>query len=85
MEPAWPSLSFPIVLSIELKTHLLSTSQLTSRARCPPSGTSIRVSYVVSRQIEVPKGFRTANQGLPDRRGWLIIYYAEQCKNEKTY
>ena len=59
---------FPIVLSIELETHLL-TSQLTSQARCPPSETSIRVSYVVSRQIEVPKGFRTANQGLPDRRG----------------
>ena len=47
MEPAWPSqfLSFPVVLSTDLETHLPSTSQLTSRARCPPSGTKIPVSW----------------------------------------
>ena len=71
MEPARPSrfLSFPVVLSIDLETHLPSTSQLTSEPDAPPSATNIPVSYVVSRQIEVPKGFRIANQGLPDRRG----------------
>ena len=63
MEPVWPSLSFPIVLSIDLETHFLSTSQLTSRVRCPPSGTKIPVSWLVSRQIKVPKGFRAAKSG----------------------
>jgi hypothetical protein len=87
MEPAWPSrfVSFPIVLSIDLDTHLSQHVATYQPSQMPPSGTSTRVSYVVSRQIKLPKGFRTANQGLPDRRGSLITYYAEQYKNEKTY
>ena len=37
MEPARPSrfLSFPVVLSIDLETHLPSTSQLTSEPDAP--------------------------------------------------